>query len=589
MAAAWGSSLTGTEQTAIDIAVQVSGQDTVRDLQLRLEGVRREIEFQKLAYQGGAQTLQEFQKEMQALIPLEAKLEEAFKRGSNALAGWNKEVRVSQQAGLQLAYALDDIQYGFNGIVNNIPGIVQSLGGSAGLAGGLGAAAVGVNLLLSALKAAGVDLGGPFKDALREAARGLDLIGDPIRDATDSLEGMKEKIQAIQDRPFKLDADYDALRTYTIEVRAAERATREFEALRNKRSESQQEAFKSVQEGIAEGGGAEALQKAILEIAKQNGTYGAGSEIQGKLAQQQAVVDYYADPANAGIANVGGLGAIRTKQANAEMAKLREELRAEQEQKARELMNLSGGEASRKTLQGLIDDPRNQGILRRNQIDVDRLGGGIGAASPENIGQRARNKVAKQEQERAEREQREIIRKEKEADREQEQIERAENRDAEATAREEAKMRRDTEAVARKNETAKQKAEREAAANARAQEREAPGIAKHAREAGYAQDFQAITGANNGQANYAGKQINAMVEKGTNPQVAAQQVYDQMMKVILKQQVSIDQLTGINSGALQQLQALEARASIGQARVRNLGNQVGRGRQRGPTIGMTLQ
>ncbi len=46
------------------------------------------------------------------------------------------------QAMLQLGYAVDDVQYGMRGIVNNIPMLVQSMGGGAGLAGTL--AIVGV-------------------------------------------------------------------------------------------------------------------------------------------------------------------------------------------------------------------------------------------------------------------------------------------------------------------------------------------------------------------------------------------------------------------------------------------------------------
>ncbi len=48
----------------------------------------------------------------------------------------------------QLSYAIDDVQYGFNAIVNNIPQIVMGLGGGAGLAGALGIAAVATNQLI---------------------------------------------------------------------------------------------------------------------------------------------------------------------------------------------------------------------------------------------------------------------------------------------------------------------------------------------------------------------------------------------------------------------------------------------------------
>lgn len=50
---------------------------------------------------------------------------------------------------MQLGNAVDDIQYGFRAIVNNIPGIVMGLGGGAGVAGAVGIAAVAVNQLIN--------------------------------------------------------------------------------------------------------------------------------------------------------------------------------------------------------------------------------------------------------------------------------------------------------------------------------------------------------------------------------------------------------------------------------------------------------
>lgn len=50
----------------------------------------------------------------------------------------------SGQAVLQTAQAVDDLQYGLRGVMNNIPGLIMSLGGGAGLAGILSLVAVGV-------------------------------------------------------------------------------------------------------------------------------------------------------------------------------------------------------------------------------------------------------------------------------------------------------------------------------------------------------------------------------------------------------------------------------------------------------------
>ncbi len=57
--------------------------------------------------------------------------------------------RGAAQGLLALSQAVDDAQYGFKAIVNNIPQIVYMMGGTAGIAGAVGIAAVAVNLLVS--------------------------------------------------------------------------------------------------------------------------------------------------------------------------------------------------------------------------------------------------------------------------------------------------------------------------------------------------------------------------------------------------------------------------------------------------------
>ncbi len=50
---------------------------------------------------------------------------------------------------LYLGQAVDDLQYGFRSIVNNIPQLTMALGGSAGVAGGVAIAAVAINQLMN--------------------------------------------------------------------------------------------------------------------------------------------------------------------------------------------------------------------------------------------------------------------------------------------------------------------------------------------------------------------------------------------------------------------------------------------------------
>jgi hypothetical protein len=65
----------------------------------------------------------------------------------NALNGLAASKRNVGQAALELSRGVEDLQYGFGGIVNNIPSLVMSLGGGAGLTAAISLAAVGINQL----------------------------------------------------------------------------------------------------------------------------------------------------------------------------------------------------------------------------------------------------------------------------------------------------------------------------------------------------------------------------------------------------------------------------------------------------------
>lgn len=95
---------------------------------------------------------------------------------------------------LLLSQAVEDAQYGFSGVVNNIPGIVMAMGGSTGLAGALSLGAVAANQMLKhwdELKATFADT-----SSINEAKAALDgLFGAGGGDALgESLKGLGERI-----------------------------------------------------------------------------------------------------------------------------------------------------------------------------------------------------------------------------------------------------------------------------------------------------------------------------------------------------------------------------------------------------------
>jgi hypothetical protein len=126
----------------------------------------------------------------------------------------------SGQGILQLAFAIDDLQYGIRGIVNNIPQVVQALGLGAGFAGAAGIAAVALNQLVikhpewfewsEKVRSKLVELNDVIKAeeaAIKRQKDAIDKLGESnstrIEDIL-KLKSMTEDLQAAEDQ---LDKD----------------------------------------------------------------------------------------------------------------------------------------------------------------------------------------------------------------------------------------------------------------------------------------------------------------------------------------------------------------------------------------------
>lgn len=127
---------------------------------------------------------------------------------------------------LQLSHAIDDAQYGFQAIVNNIPGIAQSLSGSAGIAGAAGIAAVAVYQFIKNWQ----DLKEAVGDVawLNDASRGLaGMVPDSVASYVKDVRGVQKDIaQKRQDEADRKDTveksrkQIEGLQTKDEKVRA---------------------------------------------------------------------------------------------------------------------------------------------------------------------------------------------------------------------------------------------------------------------------------------------------------------------------------------------------------------------------------
>jgi hypothetical protein len=97
-----------------------------------------------------------------------------------------KPTRNLGQAGLEASRAIEDLQYGIGGIVNNIPSLVMALGGGAGLTAAISLAAVGVNQLYKNFTSVP-----DATDAAATAAKThMDSVIESVADANKELENL---------------------------------------------------------------------------------------------------------------------------------------------------------------------------------------------------------------------------------------------------------------------------------------------------------------------------------------------------------------------------------------------------------------
>jgi hypothetical protein len=136
--------------------------------------------------------------EMEAELTKALALEKQLHGSTEVVSqGMTKLAHAGRGAGLgilQVSYAIDDLQYGFRAIVNNIPQIVYMMGGGAGIAGAVGIAAVAVNQLINRW----TDLTAAFQSNwASETASGLKHIAEAAENAANEYEKLwKAKTKA---------------------------------------------------------------------------------------------------------------------------------------------------------------------------------------------------------------------------------------------------------------------------------------------------------------------------------------------------------------------------------------------------------
>jgi hypothetical protein len=125
------------------------------------------------------------------------KMANAINQGMKSTSGGG----MNPQGLLNISRAIDDVQYGFRGIVNNIEGIVTGLGGTAALAGGITIAAVAINTF-------GDDIASAF-DKVIDGRNEMQKLADQTRYAASIFGELEARITTTSSR-LKTLADSDA-------------------------------------------------------------------------------------------------------------------------------------------------------------------------------------------------------------------------------------------------------------------------------------------------------------------------------------------------------------------------------------------
>jgi len=175
---------------------------------------------------------------------------------------------VNGQGVLQLAYFIDDLQYGMRGIMNNIPGLIQQLGLGAGLAGVAGIAAVAVGTLVEKhpewfewskkVKETLKELTDAIKaeeEAIKRQKEQVDKLGESTSKRIEDVLKLKEATEQLKDAEAKLAEDRK-------NAKATEEADKNAGALATEELNRQKEVIKSV---ITDAG----LQKQVRDELKK--------------------------------------------------------------------------------------------------------------------------------------------------------------------------------------------------------------------------------------------------------------------------------------------------------------------------------
>ena len=291
---------------------------------------------------------------------------------------------------LALSNAVQDVQYGFGGIINNIPGIVSGMGLGMGVAGAAQIAGVAFGFLNKNVDLFGTEAAAAAKEATTTANEATALANSTQR-AADAAADAAKKYAALNAALKKTEADYKAVSAASDE--AIESAKR-LQDIETKRGDLQSELAMAEIDAMAAGGqiskedaaakregvraqraarAAELEEKAMEATVKAEEERAVAAE-EAARAQRKILEERLKWGAESGLMVAGQRKAMEQALDAAEKEADAAKARAEDEKKTYDIYRGIIQASSRPTggMGGQMLDDSEFGKLRRQRIDIEK-------------------------------------------------------------------------------------------------------------------------------------------------------------------------------------------------------------------------
>lgn len=147
---------------------------------------------------------------------------------------------------LYVSQAVEDAQYGFSSVLNNIPLIVMAMGGSGGIAGAISLVGVGIAV----------------------ASRHMEWFTGKVKEAIDPIEALKKELEEIGKKPVKLSFDVERKTEIEKEVAEATANAGKFKALEGVKPQEETDLEERFNKAVTESGHGGAQVASVLKDIK---------------------------------------------------------------------------------------------------------------------------------------------------------------------------------------------------------------------------------------------------------------------------------------------------------------------------------